>query len=148
MTFFDRIPPVAPTFEAAPDGVEILSRWREISAPNWRDTSFLAALRASVKVVRPLARDLAAVLRDGDTASTIGAALQRDHEVRAAANTLATDLLASAMLVEALAGNAAAQTALDHLRRRRGLPRVAWRKIAKRERSRLPDNLDLPSPAA
>lgn len=148
MTFFDRIPPVAPTFEAASDGAEILWRWRDVSVPDWRDTLFLTALRASVRVVRPLARDLSAVLRDGDTASTIGAALHRDHEVRASANTLATDLLASAMLVQALAGNAAAQTALDHLRRRRGLPRVAWRKIAKRDRSRLPDNFGSPSPAA
>jgi len=148
MGFLDTLPPGAPTFRVVPVDSGILSRWRDASALNWRDTLFVVALRVSVRAVRPLARDLAAMLRDCDTAKTVGAALHGDHQVRENADSLATDLLASALLLEALAGDATAQVALDHLRRRRGLPHVAWRGIAKRERGSLPDDLDLPSPAA
>ena len=146
MSFFDRIPPVAPTFEVAPDSVPNLSRWRDVSAPAWTEQTFTAALRASVRAVRPLARGLSAVLRGCDTSSTIGAALHKEREVRGAVDSLATDLLASALLLEALAGNEAAQTALDYLRRRRGLPQVVWRRLVTLDRSGVSD-FEPPAPA-
>lgn len=148
MSFFDRIPSVTPTFEVAPDGGSILSCWRDVLAPAWTEPPFLAALRASVTVVRPLARGLSAVLCGCDTSSTIGAALHKEREVREAVDSLATDLLASALLLQALAGNGAAQTALDYLRRRRGLPQLVWREIVTLDRSGVCDDFEPPAPAA
>ena len=86
------------------------------------------------------------MLRGCDTSSTIGAALHKEREVRGAVDSLATDLLASTLLLEALAGNEAAQTALDYLRRRRGLPQVVWRRLVTLDRSGVSD-FEPPAPA-
>ena len=117
----------------------------------WRETEPAALARlltsegaiedpqARVTRVRPFVRDLCRVLDAGDTAGLIGASVARSAKGGATRDaTLADDLLASALLIEAIYGDPAAEVALAYLRRQRGLAALEWeeRPACKRQKAR------------
>lgn len=89
-----------------------------------------AVLTTLVCRVRPLAVELARVVRDRDpaelTAATIG-----PRTTEGKGFSLADDLLASAILLEAARGDATSRVVVDHLRRRAGLGALAWSRAAR-----------------
>jgi hypothetical protein len=93
-----------------------------------RDAAFRAALGAEVRIVRPLAVEVARTLDGAEPCKIIGAVIGREkRQTIAAIDSLATDLLASALVLEGLVGDAAARVAIDFLRRRRALPAIDWK---------------------
>lgn len=85
-----------------------------------------ANLAMQVARVRPAAIEIARVLDDGDGSALIGAVLGSARRRRVAHDFIADDLLALALLLEGLFGDATAQLVVDHLRRRRNLPSLPW----------------------
>ena len=88
--------------------------------------SGLRALRDAVAQVRPLAIAVAQA-HVVEPLALIGSANEagpkRQGRVR---DCLATDILATALLIEAVAGNPAARRCIAHLRRQRRVPAIAW----------------------
>jgi hypothetical protein len=88
-------------------------------------------LGAAVRIVRPIAVEVARTLDGAEPCKIIGEVIGREKRERSvAANNVATDLLASALMLDAVAGVAASRVAIDFLRRRRALPAINWRLLA------------------
>ena len=108
-----------------------LACWRDPSPSALRERlsarSDVGALADLLAVVRPAARELAHILKRGEPAALIGAALDGDRGGGIPPASLADDLLASALLIEGILGDPTAQLVVNHLRRRRGLEPLVWR---------------------
>ena len=85
----------------------------------------LAALRKHVGPLRQEARALVDEL-EAECASNSVVAASEHARGRGARDCLATDLIASAILLDAVDGRTAAGHALDYLRRQRGFRPVPW----------------------
>jgi hypothetical protein len=74
--------------------------------------------------VRPAAIEIARILDGGDGSAVIGAALGGTRRRRG--ESVADDLLASALLLEGLCGDATSQLVVDHMRKQRKLSPLPW----------------------
>jgi hypothetical protein len=108
----------------------LLACWRDPSTAvlsvRLNARSDIGALADLLAVVRPAARELAHILKRGEPAALIGAALDGDRGGGIPPASLADDLLASALLIEGILGDPTAQLVVDHLRGRRGLEPLVW----------------------
>lgn len=102
----------------------------------WRSPEIEASL-ANLASRPSLAADLVVAVGDARFAAltlldSFDAFERADREAapakpaRAVRDSLATDLLATAVLAESLRGNRIARRAIDHLRRQRGVVAIAW----------------------
>ena len=83
------------------------------------DPAAVGALDLLVARVRPAALEVARILDHGETAELVGDALDAERRPVSNLDCLANDLLALALLMEGMRGDATAQLVVDHLRRRR-----------------------------
>ena len=115
-------------FDDGPDPLDPkgpLALWRdpapEAVALRLADPCETAALAVLVAKVRPAAREIARILDRGDKPALAGAAVAADHRAPPRRTSLADDLIATALLLDAGCGDPTARLIVDHLRRRRGL---------------------------
>jgi hypothetical protein len=110
-----------------------LSFWREPTfvgvAAHLAARATLDALSNAVRRVRPLSHALCSALDSQETSAAVGAVLGAQRGVP---DSIATDLLASALLLEGLGGDPTARAAVDHLRRQRRLETLDWRTLTAR----------------
>ncbi len=147
------IPTPVTAASACPDSEAPLCVWRAAHADalveRLSDATFRAGLGAAVRIVRPLAVEVARTLDDAQSCALIGAVIGREkRQAIAAIDSLATDLLASALLLEGVIGDAAARAAIDFLRRRRALPAIDWNATAPGRSRREPIDAGRPTAPA
>jgi len=107
----------------APNGP--LALWRDPSpkavAARLANRSAANDLALLVTRVRPAAREIARVLDLAEGPALVGAALDSRHPATPRRTTMADDLIATALLLDAKHGDPTARLVVDHLRRRRCL---------------------------
>jgi hypothetical protein len=94
------------------------------------DQDFVSTLVETVDRVRPAAVALANALDSREPAALIGEAVLIERRLAPPADSLATDLLASSLLLEGAASDPTARVAVEYLRRRRQLEPLCWSKVA------------------